>query len=552
MPVIRGCIGLLIGMLVADGSVQAEGDGAIARLIARLGSESFEEREAATVELDLIGEPALNSLRRAAKSTDPEVRQRVQRILERIADRYRDASQFAAVILEATALLQEKGVGKPAQRDMVAHVVCDLFERFDEPVPSALGKRPEHIADLNEEGLRAWLREAYAWQRRLGPLDPIETSDRAMEHLLPRIDPYSRWITEPVRFQTGQEGVKLGAGLELGREKGTERIRVITPIKDGPAYKAGIRADDILTHLKFPIEGSDLFSELPTKGLPVEKVNELLRGERGTAIRLVIRRDGEPKPREVDLVRDRVKIESVLGYRRGTDENWDYWLDPKRKIGYVRVHMFRHDTADYFEHVLIRLNDAGMKGLVLDLRCNPGYLFDTGIKLAAPFLKDGKIVTVHTRTSDAIPFQVPPETPLRMNGPVVCLINGDTSGAPEFVAAALQDHHRAAIFGERSHGKGSFQVIQRLRDRELMLSTGIFLRPNGRKIDRMFIPGHEADEWGVSPDAGHEVRLTEQERGDLAEHLQHIAAIYPLGKRPADTFKDRQLEAAVAWLRSRL
>jgi carboxyl-terminal processing protease len=292
---------------------------------------------------------------------------------------------------------------------------------------------------------------------------------------------------------------------------------------------------------------------LLTQGKTHDEIVKYLRGVKDSSVQLTVLRDGRKEPWEVTLKRGPVPVESVLGRGWKADDTWDWWLDAERRIGYVRITSFSRDTVRQLDAALGPLREGRMRALVLDLRFNPGGLLQPGVNVASRFVGDRLIVTIHTRT------QVPEFKGEKPGGlgdvPVVCLVNGDSASGSEMVAAALQDHGRAVVVGERTGGKGSVQNIQMFDRRELKFTTGVFLRPNGQTWDRIRLPDSQPDHWGVRPDKGFAVPLPDLERFALAAHLERRTYLFPADMPPEKRlppFRDRQLERALEHLRAKI
>jgi carboxyl-terminal processing protease len=203
--------------------------------------------------------------------------------------------------------------------------------------------------------------------------------------------------------------------------------------------------------------------------------------------------------------------------------------------------------------VITRLHREGLKGLVLDLRFNPGGVLPGARDVSNLFIERGEIVSIRNRAGQSSTMRA------RADGyvtdvPLVCLINGESASASEIVSAALQDHTRAAIMGERSYGKGSVQTVHNYDGGALKLTTASFWRPNGKNLNKASTAGKDEDEWGVTPDSDYIIKLSRKEREDLQEHLLKLERIARRDKPAKETkeFKDRQLDTALEYLRSRV
>ena len=201
-----------------------------------------------------------------------------------------------------------------------------------------------------------------------------------------------------------------------------------------------------------------------------------------------------------------------------------------------------------------KLSGQKLNGLILDLRFNPGGLLSSAVQISDMFIDDGKIVTIKPRAGREQTERGHHEGSY-LDFPMVCLVNGMSASGSEIVAACLQDHERAIVMGERSYGKGSVQNIQPFEGGELKLTTASFWRPNGKNLNKSSTSGKEEDEWGVSPNRGFILKLSERERDQLYEH-QHDAEVIAheegSAKEKKTEFKDRQLEMALEYLRGQI
>jgi carboxyl-terminal processing protease len=337
--------------------------------------------------------------------------------------------------------------------------------------------------------------------------DYVETVDDrdllnyAIEGMLSGLDPHSAYLDEDdyKDMRVGTSGEFGGLGIEVGMENGF--VKVIAPIDDTPAKRAGVRAGDLIVRL----DGK------PVKGMALDDAVKLMRGKPGTDITLSIVRDGVDRPLEITVTRDVIKTVSVR-YRM---------LAPG--FGYVRLSQFQSRTADDMLDGLGALRrEAGgeLKGLVLDLRNNPGGVLNAAVAVSDAFLGAGTIVYTEGRNNESqLRFQAAPDDVLD-GAPIVVLVNEGSASASEIVAGALQDHRRAVIMGQETFGKGSVQTIVPVNETTaLKLTTARYFTPNGRSI--------QAE--GIVPDILLEnVMLTRGEDGparvkeaDLARHLKN-------------------------------
>ena len=290
-----------------------------------------------------------------------------------------------------------------------------------------------------------------------------ELIENAINGMLTALDPHSSYLNEKNYrdMQVQTKGEFGGLGIEVTMENGL--VKVVSPIDDTPAFRAGIQPQDLITHL----DGEQVL------GLTLQQAVERMRGKVDTDIRLTIRRKGR-KPFDVTLTRAIIKIRSV----RSRIE--------RKNIGYVRITSFNEQTYKGLVKAMAKLRadaEGGLKGIVLDLRNNPGGLLDQAVAVADAFLDKGEIVSTRSRRKEnAQRFNARPGDLAKVL-PIVVLINGGSASASEIVAGALQDHGRAIIMGTRSFGKGSVQTIVPLPGQGAMrLTTSRYYTPSGRSI----------------------------------------------------------------------
>jgi carboxyl-terminal processing protease len=340
-------------------------------------------------------------------------------------------------------------------------------------------------------------------------LSPAVLAMEFTDGMLDELDPFSNmiWPYDVTDFNKSTLGKFCGVGVQIGKEKG-EPLKVATPLPDSPAYKAGIKVGDLILE----VDGTK------TIGLNVDKLVRMITGEEGTKVRLTIQRSGIPKPFDVELTREEIKIRTIKGWLAKPDGGWDYRLDAKAGIGYIRMTQFTEETHNDIAKAMEDAKKAGVTSFVIDLRFNPGGLLrqatDVANEFITPrpesadrFMKEGRIVSTQGRSTkpsviDAVPGG------MFLDGNLVVLVNQYSASAAEILSGALQDWHRAVIVGERSYGKGSVQNIIPIKNGAafLKLTTAHYYLPNGRLLHRE--PGSK--DWGVDPDVG--VLLTPKQR----------------------------------------
>jgi carboxyl-terminal processing protease len=303
--------------------------------------------------------------------------------------------------------------------------------------------------------------------------DDSKLIESAINGMLAGLDPHSSYMdSKSFRdLQVQTRGEFGGLGIEVTMEDGL--IKVVAPIDDTPAAKAGIMANDIITHL----------DEVPVQGLTLNQAVEKMRGPENSKIKLKIMRKGQDKPLEVSITRARIQVRSVRSRMEGDD------------VGFIRVTQFNEQTTERLKKAISDLStQAGdtLNGFVIDLRNNPGGLLDQAISVSDAFLEKGEIASTRGRNAEETQRFNARSGDLTKGKPLVVLINGGSASASEIVAGALQDHRRATVIGTRSFGKGSVQTIIPLGSGTgaLRLTTARYFTPSGRSIQAK----------GISPD----------------------------------------------------
>ena len=296
--------------------------------------------------------------------------------------------------------------------------------------------------------------------------DDAKLVESAINGMLAGLDPHSSYM-DPKSFRDMQvqtRGEFGGLGIEVTMEDGL--VKVVAPIDDTPAAKAGVMANDIITQL----DGEAV------QGLTLNQAVDKMRGPVNTKIKLTIMRKGADKPIEVTIVRDVIRVKSVRSHAEGDD------------VGYIRVTQFNEQTTDGLKQAINDFNSQlgadKVKGYIVDLRNNPGGLLDQAISVSDTFLDKGEIVSTRGRNAEETQrFNARPGD-MAKGKPLIVLINGGSASASEIVAGALQDHRRATLVGTRSFGKGSVQTIIPLGagNGALRLTTARYYTPSGRSI----------------------------------------------------------------------
>jgi len=328
-------------------------------------------------------------------------------------------------------------------------------------------------------------------------IDDAKLLEYAIKGMISELDPHSAYLDKEAfaDLQASTSGEFGGIGLEVSIDEGF--VKVVTPIDDSPSAKAGILSGDVVIRI----------DDKPVKGMDLNKAVNLMRGPKNSPIKITVMRDGVDQPIDFELMRDIIKVQSV---RTRTLEQ-DYF--------YIRLAQFQLDTGkDVAKKLREQLKkNPDTKGIILDLRNNPGGVLQSSVEVVDAFLDGGQVVYTQGRLDNSNIGYNAEAGDITNNLPLVVLINDGSASASEIVAGALQDHKRAVIMGTRSFGKGSVQsVIPISNDRAIKLTTALYYTPNGRSIQAQ----------GIEPDVDVErVEITAIQKGlgtteaDLARHL---------------------------------
>jgi carboxyl-terminal processing protease len=334
------------------------------------------------------------------------------------------------------------------------------------------------------------------------PVEDKELIQNAIRGMLSGLDPHSTYLdmSDFKELREGTTGEFGGLGIEVSMEDGF--VKVVSPIDDTPAAQSGVLAGDLIVRL----------DDTPVKGMTLGDAVDIMRGEPGSKLLLTIIREGADQPIKIELTRAIIKVKSVRSRQ----------LEPG--YGYVRISTFQSRTAESLNEAITTLkkeNGGTLKGLVLDLRNNPGGLLDAAVEISDTFLTKGLIVYTDGRVKDSKQqFSAKPEDMLK-GAPLVVLVNGGSASASEIVAGALQDHGRAVIMGTKTFGKGSVQTVMPLtNDTAVKMTTARYYTPSGRSIQAEgIVPDIEVARIKVSELEQSEFSPLREK--DLSKHLEN-------------------------------
>ncbi|HEX4612544.1 MAG TPA: S41 family peptidase [Urbifossiella sp.] len=387
-----------------------------------------------------------------------------------------------------------------------AFVLVGLAIGYSAPAPDKDYKLVRQIVDVLAEVDANYVRELTDDDRQKLVEDMIDGG-------LHQLDPHSEYLNAArlAEFETASGGSFGGVGITLGVDAKTKLLKVEYPMPGTPAYNAGAVAGDLIVKVE----------DASTEGMKIDEARKRITGPVNTPVTLTLRREGKGEF-PVTLARAQIEMHPVTGAARQKADplKWEWFIDPQAKIALVRIATFSELTSKELRAAVAEIEAAGGRGLVLDLRDNPGGLLNQAVEVADLFIPEGRIVSTKDRRGnerafnakrDGTVFLPTPDNPR----PVAVLVNRNSASASEIVAAALQDSGRAVVVGERSFGKGSVQKLLRLPHTDppaaVKLTTESYWRPSGKNIHR-YPDAKEADDWGVRPNAGMEVPTTEDER----------------------------------------
>jgi len=332
----------------------------------------------------------------------------------------------------------------------------------------------------------------------------------AFKGMLAELDPYSQFLSKEdvEQLEVDTEGEFGGLGIEITLDQ-SRTLTVITPLEDTPAIQAGVQPGDRI----IKIEGESTYNTTLLDAV------RKLRGKPGTKVTITVLHQFTGKREEITITRDVIKVHSVRA---------SHIVDEKAKIGYIRMNNFQRTTADELDEAVRKLLEKGMRGLVLDLRRNPGGLLDSAVAVSDRFIDKGLIVSTKGRVADTVHRFDAHKAGTYPDFALAVLVSGFSASGSEIVAGAIQDHHRGILVGSRTFGKGSVQSILSLEGGcKLRLTTAHYYTPSGRLIHRE-INAKQDDPWGIFPDI--EVKTTYKDELGLSEQFRQQRITESTGK----------------------
>jgi len=374
--------------------------------------------------------------------------------------------------------------------------------------------------------------------------------DSAIVGMLHELDIHSEFMPreEAREFLSGIDQRYGGVGIEVKPDAKAKRITVTNLLVGSPAYNSNVRAGDGILRI----------DDKAVKDVDLAEVTDMIRGPIGSKVRLSLERAGQKAPIDLSLTRAEIHVDSILGDTRNDDDSWNFHLQGHPEIGYIRIGSegfsprggFGDRTAEEIKAALATLDEKKLKGLILDLRFNGGGRFDAAIDVCSQFLPPGEIVVTTKGRDGRVMTEEKSSGPGTFRAvPMVVLVNSMSASASEIVAACLQDHHRAAVAGQRSYGKGTVQKVLPVEGNQsvLKLTTATYWRPSNKNIHRDK-DAKESDEWGVVPDKELAVTLDSSGTETLLNARAERDVVHRAQSHPPAAYVDAQLQKAIDYL----
>jgi len=443
---------------------------------------------------------------------------------------------------------------KPAQRAawgmtfvMLLTACIAQISRADEPESAQESPAATEVADDDYALMQIFVDTFQEVDRNyVKDIDRRKLIEAAVRGMLSELDPYSNYIgpDDLNRFNEDVEQEFGGIGIQVQYDPDSRHLIVLTPLPGSPAYAAGVLSGDKIVEIE-----TKPVNEFPTNQ-ELQTAVKLLKGKPGEQVTIGVIHPDATEIEQITITREIIQLDTVLGDHHDSEGDWEYLINEEEKIGYIRISHFSRRTADELRDALKNVKEQGFRGLILDLRFNPGGLLTAAVEVSDLFVEKGKIVSTEGRNSLGRTWSAK-RFGTYSGFPMAVLVNRYSASASEIVSAALQDHERAVVVGERTWGKGSVQNVIELEAGEsaLKLTTASYHRPSGENIHR-FPDSQEEDVWGVLPNDGYEVKFSNDQMRELMQSQRQQEFI---GDEPAETeFEDTQLSKALEYIESKL
>jgi carboxyl-terminal processing protease len=417
--------------------------------------------------------------------------------------------QLLAEVIGSSEVVREALFGEESQATVDWDEYNKKLAAWSAAVGAIIDEAKQSVTGVSKDKFKDILEKVLSLNATTAQLPDTTLIAQYAEAALSVLDPHTVmiWPRQVKDFEKTMTNEFTGIGIEITKQKGLLTVASLLP--DTPAYTSGLDAGDVITQ----VDG------LATKDMSLTCAVRRITGPAGTKVELTIKRPGEDQNRQIAITRAKITVPTIRGWQRTEAGKWLYFIDDDEKIGYVRITSFSSTTGPDIEKVLVRLEDEGLKGLILDLRFNTGGLLDSAVAVADLFIDEGLIVKTHKpRFVPAYNFAHRKGT--HPNYPLVVLINRYSASASEIVSGALQDktYERAVLVGERTLGKGSVQGITPYpgNGAQLKYTMAYYHLPSGQRVesqDAMKKQGRE--DWGVGPDI--EIKLRSDELKTMME-----------------------------------
>lgn len=423
----------------------------------------------------------------------------------------------------------------------------DVFDGLANPAlrtvfVASLKEAREHVRrseSYDRKRLFNLYRQVASDNKRTVELDERVLVMEFLDGAISKLDQFSNviWPAEMKDFVKQVMGDFKGVGIQLNTDEYTGRLKVVTPLDNSPALRAGIRPDDLI----IAVDGET------TKGWTTDTAVENITGKEGTVVTLTIFRPATGEKIDFPLTRSEIRLKTIQGVNRLTGDraaDWNFMVNEDDGVAYIRLSGFTEQSAKELSNALGEAREQGMRALVLDLRFNPGGLLNVAIDTVSTFLESGEIVRTKGRR-ETPDLQTARGNAAYADTPLVVLVNSSSASASEILSGALQDHHRAIVLGERTYGKGSVQKVMQLRNGgNLRLTTALYYLPRGESPHK----APNAKKWGIDPDI--EVSLLPKEIRKMLERRNERNIIHNEGdERPTEKLDKETLDKRLAALK---